>query len=122
MDKRNATNPSTPRPTLLVAGPRDRRRTRAVAFEEPGTRKMQLRTLELRADIVSNGCLEPLRRGSGKSRLGLVANPLAIGLQKRRERGPPQGIPGRDRVAVNLRIGFINVSAKRREHLHRCRP
>src|SRR5262249_47271326 len=86
-----------------------------IAFEEPGTCNMQLRALELRADIVSGGCLESLRRGSDKSWLGFVANPLAIGLQKRRERRPPQRIPDRDRVAVNLRIPFINVSAETRD-------
>src|SRR5207247_9844597 len=36
------------------------RQQQVKAFEEPGTRKMQLRTLELRADIVSNGCIEPM--------------------------------------------------------------
>src|SRR5260370_8807227 len=88
-----------------------RRQQQIIALEEAGKRNMQFRALELRADIVSDGCLEPLRRGSDKGWLGLLANPLAIGLQERRERGPPQRVPGPDRVAANLRIGFINVSA-----------
>src|SRR5262249_40051991 len=96
-----------------------RRQQQVIAFEEPGTCNMQLRALELPADIVRGGCLESLRRGSDKGRLGLVANPLTIGLQKRRERRPPQRIPDRDWVPVNLRIAFINVGAELSENTPR---
>jgi hypothetical protein len=44
-----------------------------------------------------------------------------MGLQEARERRPPQGIPGRDRVSVELRIGLIDVGAELLEHAHRGR-
>src|SRR5260370_35335014 len=86
-----------------------RRQQQIIALEEAGKRNMQFRALELRADIVSGGCLEPLRRGSDKGWLGLLANPPARGLQGRRERGAPQRVPGRGRVAATRRVGSITV-------------
>ena len=63
-----------------------RRQQQVIALKEPRKYTMQFRALELCANIVSDRCLEPLRRGRNEARLGFVADPLAIGLQKRRER------------------------------------
>ena len=83
-----------------------------VALVEADEGVVQLRPLQLRAEVVGDRDGAALGGGRDQRRVGQLAPAVAVGLQLVVHRRPPEGVPGGDGVAADVGVGLLDDGAE----------